>query len=72
MVLPCDEKSIPECWIAERENQMPVIVNSSLGRGLISGRVKRSEIKMVEEIIDAFSMRGYSCRKTLNDFVDVK
>ena len=27
MVLPCDEKSIPECWIAERENQGVIEAN---------------------------------------------
>lgn len=42
-----------------RENQMPVIAYSSLGRGLFSGRVKSSETEKAGEIMDAVAMKGY-------------
>lgn len=44
-----------------RENQMPVIAYSSLGRGLFSGRVKGSEPEKASQVMDPVAMRGYGC-----------
>lgn len=42
-----------------KENQMPVIAYSSLGRGLFSGRVKSNALDCVTEILDEAAIRGY-------------
>lgn len=44
-----------------KENQMPVIAYSSLGRGLFSGRVKSDELDLVEEVLDEVALKGYGC-----------
>ena len=44
-----------------RDNQMPVIAYSSLGRGLFSGRVKSSEADKAGKVMDAVAMKGYGC-----------
>lgn len=42
-----------------RENQMPVVAYSSLGRGLFSGRVKSNDRANAHTVMDATAMRGY-------------
>lgn len=44
-----------------RQNQMPVIAYSSLGRGMFSGKVKSSESEKAGEILDATAVKGYVC-----------
>ncbi len=46
-------------WYAE--NQMPVIAYSSLGRGILSGKVKSSDARQAETVLDAVAMKGYGC-----------
>lgn len=41
------------------DNQMPVIAYSSLGRGLLGGRLKSSDVDHVEEYLDEFAIKGY-------------
>ncbi len=43
------------------ENQMPVIAYSSLGRGILSGKVKSSDVHQAETVLDAVAMKGYGC-----------
>lgn len=42
-----------------RENQMPVIAYSSLGRGLFSGKLKSSDIENADKYLDPAAMKGY-------------
>lgn len=42
-----------------KEQQMPVIAYSSLGRGLFSGRVKSDELEEAAEILDEVALKGY-------------
>lgn len=42
-----------------KENHMPVIAYSSLGRGLFSGRVKSDALDQVTEILDEVALKGY-------------
>ena len=43
-----------------RENQMPVIAYSSLGRGLFSGKMKYSDTDHAKDYLDAVAMKGYA------------
>ncbi|MFV0352710.1 MAG: aldo/keto reductase [Oscillospiraceae bacterium] len=43
-----------------RQNQMPVIAYSSLGRGLFSGLVKSGEAQQATRFMDAPAMEGYA------------
>lgn len=47
-----------------RENQMPVVAYSSLGRGLFSGRL-HSDAANVSEVLDAPARKGYFCPQNL-------
>lgn len=42
-----------------RQQDMPVIAYSSLGRGLFSGRLRYAERENAGKILDEFAMRGY-------------
>lgn len=44
-----------------KENRMPVIAYSSLGRGLFSGRVKSDVLDRAAEILDEAALKGYGC-----------
>lgn len=44
-----------------KENRMPVIAYSSLGRGLFSGRVKSDALDRAAEILDEAALKGYGC-----------
>lgn len=54
---PANEKA--RDWY--RQNQMPVIAYSSLGRGMFSGKVKSSESEKTGKILDATAVKGYVC-----------
>lgn len=54
---PANEKA--RDWY--RQNQMPVIAYSSLGRGMFSGKVKSSESEKAGKILDATAVKGYVC-----------
>ena len=43
------------------ENQMPVISYSSLGRGLLSGKLKSKDVAHASKVLDAVAMKGYGC-----------
>ncbi len=42
-----------------RQNQMPVIAYSSLGRGFFSGKLKSSDKKQAKKVLDHAARRGY-------------
>ena len=42
-----------------RNNRMPVIAYSSLGRGLFSGKLRSSDADHAGEVLDMFAMKGY-------------
>ncbi|MBQ8136091.1 MAG: aldo/keto reductase [Clostridia bacterium] len=42
-----------------RENQMPAIAYSSLGRGFFSGRFKAYDYESARKVLDAFAQEGY-------------
>ena len=42
------------------KNQMPVIAYSSLGRGLLSGKMRSSDAANADKYLDSFAMRGYA------------
>jgi len=42
-----------------RENQLPVIAYSSLGRGLMSGRVRSDDPAGAEKMLDSFARKGF-------------
>ena len=46
-------------WYAE--TQMPVFSYSSLGRGLLSGKLKSDGAKYAADVLDRFAIKGYCC-----------
>ena len=46
-------------WYAE--TQMPVICYSSLGRGILSGKLKSGDADHAAKILDSVAMKGYGC-----------
>lgn len=44
-----------------RENQMPILAYSSLGRGLLSGKLKSTQVDHARRVLDAAAMKGYGC-----------
>ena len=42
-----------------RENQMAVVAYSSLGRGMMSGRVRSDDPEGAKEILDSFAQKGF-------------
>ena len=42
-----------------RENQMPVIAYSSLGRGFFSGRFRSGDYENARRVLDPYAQRGY-------------
>lgn len=44
-----------------RNNNMPIIAYSSLGRGLFSGKLKSSECDHAADVLDMIAMQGYGC-----------
>ena len=43
-----------------RKSQMPILAYSSLGRGLLSGRINSSMIENIDLYLDRFAQRGYA------------
>jgi len=44
-------------------NQMPVIAHSSLGRGLMSGKLKSTEQEKATQVLDSFAMKGFAAEE---------
>ena len=44
-----------------REQEMPIIAYSSLGRGFFSGRMKSGDACRPQDYLDAFAVKGYAC-----------
>ena len=51
------ENETARAWY--RENQMPVIAYSSLGRGFFSGRFKAYDYEKARKVLDTFAQQGY-------------
>ena len=59
----CETISGPENEEARewyRKNQMPVIAYSSLGRGLLTGKLKSADAEHASDVLDAVAMKGYA------------
>ena len=54
-----NENAAARRWYAE--TQTPVFAYSSLGRGLLSGKVKSGDAKNAASVLDTFAMKGYGC-----------
>ena len=52
-----DESKAARDWY--RANQMPVIAYSSLGRGLLTGKIRSADEPRAAELLDSFAMKGY-------------
>ena len=52
-----DENTEARRWFAE--NQTPVFAYSSLGRGLLSGKLKSGDAGNATQVLDVFAMKGY-------------
>ena len=52
-----DESKAARDWY--QTNQMPVIAYSSLGRGLLTGKVRSTDMPRITELLDVFAVRGY-------------
>ena len=59
MSLTGDENADARRWYTE--TQTPVFAYSSLGRGLLSGKLKSSDAKNAGRVLDSFAMKGYGC-----------
>lgn len=42
-------------------NQMPVVAYSSLGRGLLTGKLRSADADEAYKVLDEFAMKGYGC-----------
>lgn len=52
-----DANLAARAWYAK--NQMPVIAYSSLGRGFFSGKLRSTDERHPEKVLDAFAVKGY-------------
>lgn len=52
-----DENKDTRLWY--ENNQMPIIAYSSLGRGLLTGKVKYDDIDHISDYMDEFAIKGY-------------
>ena len=55
-----DENAAARRWYAE--TQTPVFAYSSLGRGLLSGKLKSADAARAGKVLDVFAMKGYGCK----------
>lgn len=55
-----DENAAARQWYAE--TRTPVFAYSSLGRGLLSGKLKSGDAKQAAKVLDTFAMKGYGCQ----------
>ena len=53
----CDQIGDPWAWY--RDNQIPVLAYSSLGRGMFAGIVKSDDIEGAKKILDPNAVKGY-------------
>ncbi len=44
-----------------QETKMPVVAYSSLGRGLLTGKLKSADVANANKILDRFAIKGYGC-----------
>lgn len=51
------ENEAARAWY--RENQMPVIAYSSLGRGFFSGRFRAGDYETARQVLDPYAQKGY-------------
>ena len=49
-----------------RDNQIPVLAYSSLGRGMFAGIVKSDDIEGAKKILDPNAVKGYCYPENLN------
>ena len=54
-----EENAAARRWYTE--TQTPVFAYSSLGRGLLSGKLKSCDAKHAAQVLDVFAMKGYGC-----------
>ncbi len=54
-----DENAAARRWY--EETQIPVFAYSSLGRGLLSGKLKSADAARAGKVLDVFAMKGYGC-----------
>ena len=54
-----EENAAARRWYAD--TQMPVFSYSSLGRGLLSGKLKSSDARNAAAVLDRFAIKGYCC-----------
>ncbi|MCR5102603.1 MAG: aldo/keto reductase [Butyrivibrio sp.] len=54
-----DENKEARLWY--QENQMPIFAYSSLGRGLLTGKLKSEDAAMANKYLDKFAIKGYGC-----------
>ncbi len=52
-----DENKAARDWY--QANQMPVIAYSSLGRGLLTGKIRSTDMPRITELLDVFAVKGY-------------
>ena len=53
------ENADARAWYVRTD--MPVVAYSSLGRGVLSGKLKSADIERAGELLDPFAMKGYGC-----------
>ncbi len=44
-----------------QDTQMPVVAYSSLGRGLLTGKLRSKDAAMANKVLDKFAIKGYGC-----------
>ncbi len=54
-----DENKEARDWYTK--TQMPLIAYSSLGRGVLAGKLKSADAANADKILDMFAMKGYGC-----------
>ncbi|MCR5416731.1 MAG: aldo/keto reductase [Pseudobutyrivibrio sp.] len=54
-----DENKDARLWY--QKNQMPVFAYSSLGRGLLTGKLKSEDALHASQVLDKFALKGYGC-----------
>ena len=59
VTLTGEENAAAREWY--QKTQMPVFSYSSLGRGLLSGKLKSEDCARADKVLDAVAMKGYGC-----------
>lgn len=55
-----EENTAARRWY--EETQTPIFAYSSLGRGLLSGKLKSADAARAGKVLDVFAMKGYGCK----------